>query len=199
MSDPPPTPSARTDAHTRPAGDTPRQRDADTGDSDAAYACSATLKRLIARGWRHTSSGWLLGHGDGAQLRTSTGRGTVSLVLIPPLSGPTVAHWNPIAASPRWARAAGTEPDRVTVGQAYETCPCCSCPLPAAPRDSPQHCPMCSEVVVTRRLDGDARGLQALIWTFPGALASDALAAAEALGCTFGALCPEGAATASDA
>ena len=103
-----------------------------------------------------------------------------ALILLPPSEGPLTATWNPSQWQQRMQHHEPIKVTAVPVGDAYETCSGCGCPLIA--EDASQNCPSCGRRIRTAVLDEQARGLTAITAHFDTEQAAAQAALAESAG-----------------
>lgn len=90
--------------------------------------------------------------------------------LMPPLAGPLMRSWEKRGCADEWSRIVERHTDDVAamaVGNIYETCGNCGCPLPSTEALEYVPCPVCGEDVAVQALDQEGKAARAVAATFP--------------------------------
>ena len=122
----------------------------------------------------HSDTGhyWHIREGDDAPSLMLMGRSSQHppfLMISPPTKGPMAATWELDGHGAHWADVAasyGIDAGITPVGDAYETCPMCGCPLYAEDEPSTTDCPNCGAAVDSMRLDDTAKAAHAVTASF---------------------------------
>ena len=100
------------------------------------------------------------------------------ITLMPPLQGPLMSAWETRGCARSWADIAERHAEEVAmmpVGEIYETCGECGCPLPSDDKMEYASCPVCGNAVAVQSLPVEGKSAHAASAAF-----SDGTAAAKA-------------------
>ena len=100
------------------------------------------------------------------------------ITLMPPMQGPLMAAWEKRGCADQWALIAerySSDVATMPVGDIYETCGECGCPLPATESLDYTHCPVCGHAVEVQEITADGKAARSV-----GAIFADDTAAARA-------------------
>ena len=117
----------------------------------------------LVDGW-HSADGeiWhLLGAPMFPRVLASARRGGCWLMIMPPVEGHLTHLWDAEAYAEMIEQQTGETPDWRPIGDAYEKCSGCGCPL--AHSDEPVGCPSCGMPVATLALDDATKSLQIVV------------------------------------
>ena len=103
------------------------------------------------------------------------------ITLMPPMQGPLVTAWEKRGCADQWALIAerySSDVAMMPVGDTYETCGECGCPLPATESLDCTHCPVCGHAVEVQKITADSKAARSVGARF----ADDTTAARAAVG-----------------
>ena len=87
------------------------------------------------------------------------------ITLMPPMQGPLMTAWEKRGCADQWALIAerySSDVATMPVGDTYETCGECGCPLPATESLDYGHCPVCGQAVEVQKITADGKAARSV-------------------------------------